>query len=243
MKTHCVFLVLLGGLLAGCKSPDEEYGDFGILMFGLAAFPVSGAVTGYETVQRGLMRHVYAAPGSTCPDFEAVIKKAEKISAVPAEFGRSPNFAADHSYLFRYEGRQAVYCGRFILETNNPSELSPAFSAGEITNLASFAARLKTPADPVSAFLLSRFSAGARLAIAGFPESGGDEKFFANRLVNELNPIVLGPSIYDENRFRGVTLRPGTAALRHLSRNPSPSAQIRSQQLQAAFNRMLLEDA
>lgn len=141
MKTRRFFLVLLGCVLAGCKSPDEEYGDFGILMLGVASYPISGAITGYDTVKSGLMKHVYAAPGTTCPDFEAAIEKTEKISSVPADFGPSPHFAADHSYLFKYEGRKAVYYGRFVQDKNYLSVLVPTFSAVEITNLASFVAK------------------------------------------------------------------------------------------------------
>jgi len=241
MKTRAVFLVLLGSFLAGCGSPDEEYGDSGLIMWGIASF----AVTGYDTVKSGLMKHGYAAPGTTYPDFEATIEKIEKNRSVPAEFGRSPNFTTDHSYLFKYEGRKAVYYGRFVQETNNPSDSILIFSAGEITSLTSFIAKLKTHSDPVSAFLMSRFSESDRLTIAGFPESGMDEKALEPLLVKELNAMVLGPSIYDANRFRGVKLPPHPAALQllRLSLNPRPGLQMSPQQMLAASNRMLLAEA
>jgi hypothetical protein len=239
MKPLCLFLGLLGCLFAGCKSPDAEYGDFGIFMLGLASYPV----TGYETVKSGLMKHVYAAPGTTYPDFEAAIEKVEKINSVPATFSSSPNFATDHSYLFRYEGRKTVYYGRFVKVANDESEFVQTFSAGEITNLTSFVVRLKTSSDPVSAFLVSRFSESNRLAVAGFPESGMDEKALEPRLVEELNAIVLGPSIYDTDRFRGVTLRPAILPLLKFSFNTRPETSLRRQQLLPVLNRMLLADA
>lgn len=243
MKPYCLFLGLLGCLLAGCKSPDAESGDFGILMFGLASYPVTGAVNGYETVKSGLMKRVYAAPGAICSDFEAAIEKAEKINSVPAVLSASPNFAANHSYLFRYEGGKTVYYGRFVKVANDESKLVQTFSAVEITNLLSFVAKLKTPSDPVSAFLVSRFSESNRLAVAGFPGPGTDEKALEPRLVEELNEIVLGPSIYDADRFRGVTLQPATLALLRFSLNTRPETSLRRRQLLPVLNRMLLADA
>jgi hypothetical protein len=239
MKTHCLFLVLLGGLLAGCRSPNEEYGNFGILMFGVA----SCAVTGYDTVKTGLMKHVQAAPGTTLSDFEAAIEQTEKISSVPAGLGPSPNFTTDHSSLFKYEGRKAVYYGRFVQGTNQQSESDLAFSMGELTNLAAFVARLKTPADPVSAYLISRFAESNRLVVAGFPESGLDEKTLEVRLVNELNGIVLGPPIYKTDRFQEVTLRPGILLLIRRHYLLPPETGTSREEVLALVNRMLLADA
>jgi hypothetical protein len=157
MKSNFIFLVLLGCLLAGCDSSHPNNYDI------LFKWVIPGTFyTGYDSVKTGLMKHAYAAPDTTYPDFESVVEKIEKISDVRAEFDASPHFAADHSYLFKYEGRKAVYYGRFVKQPDNPSESVPTFSAGEITNLASFVAKLKAPSDAVSAFLLSRFSESAR---------------------------------------------------------------------------------
>ena len=98
MKIHAIFLVLLGSLLAGCASPDEEYGNTGMIIWGIASY----AVTGYDTVKDSLMKHGYAAPGTTSSEFKAAIEKIEKINSVPADFDPGPNFATDHSYLFKY---------------------------------------------------------------------------------------------------------------------------------------------
>ncbi len=236
MKTHRLFLVFLGCVLAGCTSSDNN--PYGIT-WGIATV----AYTGYDAVKCGLMKHGYAAPGTTYPEFEAAIEKIEKISFVDPEFSPSPNCITDDAFLFKYEGRKAIYYGRFVYKTNDPSEFVLTFPAGEITNLTSFVAKLKSPSDPVSAFLISRFSESARLAIAGFPESHMDEKSIEPLLVKELNAIVLGPSIYEEDRFRGVTLRPATRQLLKLNLHPPAGMRISRQQLMPVFNRMLLEDA
>ena len=49
------------------------------------------AVTGYEQSKSGSMKHSYAAPGTAYPDFEAAIKKTEKISSVAVLSRPSPN--------------------------------------------------------------------------------------------------------------------------------------------------------
>jgi len=235
MKTDCLFLVFLGCVLAGCASPDNPYG------FTWAVATV--AVTGYDDARSGLMKHVYAAPGTTLPDFETAIEKTEKISFVNPRIGPSPTFTTDHAFLFKYEGRSAIYYGRFVQKTNHQSDFDPTFSAGAITNLMSFVVKLKSPPDPVSAFLLGRFSESTRLAIVAFPESRLDEKTLAALLVKELNRMVLGPSIYEEERFRGVTLRPATLRLLQLDLNAPPGMRISRHQITAVFNRMLLADA
>jgi hypothetical protein len=201
------------------------------------------AYTSYDAAKCGVMKHVYAAPGATYPAFVTVIEKTEKITSVSPEFNPGPNCATDHAFLFKYEGRKAIYYGRFVQQTNDQSELVPAFPADEITNLAFFVAKLKSPSDPVSSFLITRFSESTRLAIASFPESRPEETPLELLLVKELNTIILGPSIYEEDRFRGVKLRPPNLRMLQLDLNPPPEMRIGRQQMTAAFNRMLLEDA
>jgi hypothetical protein len=238
MKTQAILLVLLASLLVGCDSPAPTNAEIIFL------WVIPGvAYTGYATAKDSLMKHGYAAPGTTFSDFEAAIKKAEQIPSVPADFSPGPHFAADHSYLFKYEGRQAVYYGRFVQDTNYQPEFDATFSAGEITNLGSFVAKLKVPSDPVSAFLIGRFCENDRQAIADFPESGRDEKAIKLILIKELNAIVSGPSIYDEDRFREIKLGFVARELLKHDLNPPPGMRITRQQMTAEFNRKLLEDA
>jgi hypothetical protein len=129
------------------------------------------------------------------------------------------------------------------------------FLTGDITNLASFAAKLKTPSEPVSAWLTERFSESARTALAHYPESGLAGGTLQSILVKELNSVIAGPLIYETNRFRGVTLSPVSLGLmehdralsamnldeqtyRKLYRGATTPAAVR-----AYLNRKLLEDA
>ena len=70
-----------------------------------------------------------------------------------------------------------------------------------------------------------------------------DEKTLKPILMKELNAIVLGPSIYDEDRFRDVTLGFAARALLKHHLNPPPGMRVTRQQMTAEFNRKLLEDA
>jgi hypothetical protein len=235
MKTRGFVLVFLGCVLAGCASRDNPYG------FLWATATVAG--TGYYAAKDELMRHVYAPPGATLADFETIIEKTEGTHSVSPEFTPGPNAITDHSLLFKYEGRNAVYYGRFVQQTHQQPEPLPTFSTGEMTNLTSFVAQLKSPADPVSVFLLGEFSEGARLAIAALSKSRMDEKNLEPVLIKELNAIILGSSIYEQDRFRGVALRPPTLRLLQLDLNPPPAMRISRRQITALLNRMLLEDA
>ncbi len=115
-------------------------------------------------------------------------------------------------------------------------EEQAAFLAGEITNVASLAAKLKEGSNPVSAHLMSRFSDGARAAIlAHHPSSGADYRALDALLAREFTTILRGASIYEESRFRGIQLRQEARDLR---------ARIRAKGGDAArLNRVLLEDA
>jgi hypothetical protein len=237
MKIHFIFPALLACFLAGCDSPHPN--NFDILF----KWVIPGTFyTGYDSVKTGLMKHVYAAPGTSYPEFEAEIEAVEKINQVPAVPDAGPHFAADHVYLFQYEGRKAVYYGRFTKQPDSAESVA-AFSAGEITNLAAFVAKLKTPTDPVSAFLRGRFSESTRQAIARFPEPDMDGTNLEPVLLNELNAIIDGPSIYEADRFGGAELSRASLVLLKFERNTRPETRLRREQMLVVLNRMLLADA
>jgi ribose/xylose/arabinose/galactoside ABC-type transport system permease subunit len=94
--------------------------------------------------------------------------------------------------------------------------------------------------DPVAKFLFSKLGEETRRDLAAFRAAKGAEaeskrpKAVAG-LVRDLNAVIVGPSIYQEERFARVVLRPETRALSQ--RKPlSPDQQAR-------LNRRLLEDA
>jgi KaiC/GvpD/RAD55 family RecA-like ATPase len=111
---------------------------------------------------------------------------------------------------------------------------SSMFSVGDLVDLQSLAGKLKQPANPVSTYLESQLSAATRTALANYQGSNFDPGLLRTALVVDLNKIIGGQSIYEVERFAGVTLRPETRQL--LAQNPQGDALVR-------LNRRLLEDA
>jgi hypothetical protein len=132
---------------------------------------------------------------------------------------------------------------------------SSTFLVGDIKNVANFAVKLKTRSDPVSDWLMERFSENARTAVLQYPESGMDSSLLQSILVKDLDAVITGPGIYEANRFHGVTLSPLARSLmehdRALNalqmdeetyRQAYPLATTPAQ-VRAFLNRELLEDA
>jgi hopanoid biosynthesis associated RND transporter like protein HpnN len=113
-------------------------------------------------------------------------------------------------------------------------ETPPTIAAGDIKDLASLAAKLRQPADPVSRYLRTRLSPATRQALARYQGPASDPAPLLATLTNDLNQVLSGPLIFETNRFSGVTLRSKT---RRLLAQP-PAGDKRAQ-----LNRRLLEDA
>ncbi len=101
-----------------------------------------------------------------------------------------------------------------------------------ILNLPHLAATLSAQADPVSVYIYGRLSTHTKTLLANY--AGGYDLDLQWELALDLSTIIMGPSIYDANRFAGVTLRQETLDL--LALNPTGLYLER-------LNRMLLEDA
>jgi hypothetical protein len=106
----------------------------------------------------------------------------------------------------------------------------------DMTNFASFATNLADKSNPVSAYLLEAIS-HQKLKFFSPSElttgTNADNMLWASVMEN-LNEVIYGPSIYESNRFRTVRLRPETGEL--LKKHPQEPEL-------AQLNRMLLEDA
>jgi ATP-binding cassette, subfamily B, bacterial MsbA len=104
------------------------------------------------------------------------------------------------------------------------------FSEGDFENRA-LLDQLQGGADPVSDFLWNRFSPGARQYLS---EPNTTLQQQQTVLVEQLNKVLLGGSIYEPERFAEVQLRPETAAL--AAAGPAEGERTR-------LNRLLIEDA
>jgi magnesium-transporting ATPase (P-type) len=115
----------------------------------------------------------------------------------------------------------------------NALSKSPSVIADDdIVNLPSLAGKLEAKSDPVSAFLSGQLDPGARAALAAFQLSPTNRDALAGILVSNLNMIVSGPSIYNQDRFQSIPLEPETKAR---LKNPGRH--------DFRLNRLLLQDA
>jgi hypothetical protein len=241
MNARRLFRVLPVCLFAGCKDTDQDgYGiGYGVLVLGTTAYEKASEAVHYAT-----KKHIYAPPGAPFPDFEKTIAHAEHLRFISwgMNLNPSPNFAADHAYVCKYVGKRAIYYGRFVQGPNVRFEDRVKLSSNDIASADSFAAKLKTHADLLSSYLINRFSEEGRAALVAYPESGKERQTLETILLREINAIILGPSIYAEDRFRGVTLRPGTSRLLSLDPDLHPGFPFSREQMIAVVNRMLLQD-
>lgn len=107
-------------------------------------------------------------------------------------------------------------------------------SGGDITDLPSLVKKLSDKSDPVSAYVSEQLDDAAKTALAANSDSNDNSKELKSALSKSLNKLIVGASIYDEVRFKNVTLRAETSEL--LKKNPQGEELMR-------LNRMLLEDA
>jgi hypothetical protein len=106
------------------------------------------------------------------------------------------------------------------------------FTFADIVDLGAFADRVGAFADGVSVYLANNLSVSTQDLLSEYGMVP-DSDILAS-LVPDLNGLLEGPSIYDSDRFAGVTLSAATQTL--LAENPQGSALIR-------LNRMLFDDA
>jgi PTS system cellobiose-specific IIC component len=100
--------------------------------------------------------------------------------------------------------------------------------------MALFATTLQQPTQRVSIYISDNLSAETRRSLTDFQVTAEVPPLLQTNLMKDLNAMVQGPSIHEEERFSGVPLRIATQQL--LERNPQRKDLAR-------LNRLLLEDA
>jgi hypothetical protein len=105
-------------------------------------------------------------------------------------------------------------------------------AGGDVSDINAFAKKISEKSDAVSAFLNEQLDETAKGALAELSSATTNAKAATSALMKGINKLVTGPSIYEQKRFAGVQLSPGTEEL------------LKSKDAQAAhLNRLLLEDA
>jgi thioredoxin-like negative regulator of GroEL len=102
------------------------------------------------------------------------------------------------------------------------------FEPGHFTDLPGFAAKLKTPADPLAKYLADNLSADTKQRL------GGTDQSLRKSLAKDLNKLLEAGPLYETNRFAHLQLTDRTK--RFIKENPQSHTRIR-------LNRILLEEA
>ena len=95
------------------------------------------------------------------------------------------------------------------------------------------AVKLRDAQDPVSTFLNSQFSANTQALLKAYKETQDPSDQLIGAMVSELNRLISGPTLYDEDRFDKVELSDETQDL--ADSNPQGAALL-------ALNRALLAE-
>ena len=113
-------------------------------------------------------------------------------------------------------------------------EGSPLFGFEDFVDEIGFVSKLKTERDPFSVYLRSQFLPATRQLLEQYAPTYKPNPELKKALVDEFNKLITGPSIFDTERFKEITLQPETKKL--LDQQSKPEKLI-------SLNRMLLEDA
>jgi WD40 repeat protein len=163
---------------------------------------------------------------------------------------RTAEFSTDGHRIVTVSGELAVWNaenGAFICSGRDKADASYLFSTedfydreaeddeNDYREAVQLVGKLKASAEPLSKFLWSQFSAPVQQLLVNLNSTDRTKQSAAaGALVEELNKVLKGSSIYDSTRFREVKLSPETLALK--AENPQGEELIR-------LNRLLLEDA
>jgi Tc toxin complex TcA C-terminal TcB-binding domain len=107
------------------------------------------------------------------------------------------------------------------------------FHINSFKDFPSLAFKLKDPANRVSSYLRDQFSEDTKEQLRQYISGSPDEPL-QSFLIHDLNLVINGPTIYNDQRFAQVTLSEQTREL--INRNPQGELLVR-------LNRLLLEDA
>ncbi|TRZ91604.1 MAG: hypothetical protein D4R88_01655 [Methanosarcinales archaeon] len=104
----------------------------------------------------------------------------------------------------------------------------------ELIHPVSLAVKIRDNKDPLSGYLREQFSEETLQLLNGYDDSTRPSKTIKKALVDELNRLLQGDCLYNEQRFTHVTLKDETRRL--ISQNPEGNELI-------CLNRLLLKDA
>lgn len=108
------------------------------------------------------------------------------------------------------------------------------FSVAEFADFPSIARKLRQPSRAFDTWLVEQLAPATRAALEHYQGQGSDWAQLQQALLQDVNRILGGPTIHEQTRFEGITLRSETQTL--ISQSPQGRALER-------LNRLLIEDA
>ncbi len=111
---------------------------------------------------------------------------------------------------------------------------SSTLCAADLVNLQSLADKLSQPGRPIDEWIAGQLTPDTVAALGDYIEGDTNRAPFESALLQDINRLLAGSSIYDSQRFSGITLRPRVQTLVTLS--------LQSGDI-PGLNRLLLEDA
>src|ERR1041385_6193758 len=90
------------------------------------------------------------------------------------------------------------------------TELSSMFSAGDLVNLPFLALKLRQPSREFDTWIAAQLSSTTQAALADHQAQGSDPSLLGQALLQDFNSLLQGASIYEQQRFAGITLRSET---------------------------------
>jgi RHS repeat-associated protein len=115
------------------------------------------------------------------------------------------------------------------------------FAAADLTNLPALAQRLKTETNGVSLYLSNSISGETQAALTNYLGSGSSPEPLRTLLVREFNNLISGGSIFESNRFYGVSLSAETQFLLTSERSGPELLRLNRLLLQEAYPQQLAQ--
>jgi hypothetical protein len=209
-------------------------------LFGLAlAFHDKGQKPDTPALYMRNLNPRYSAKGETATNpsptpapidgsVEFTFKFIEGLASVPLPDVAEP----DYSVVTNDRAKQAQLKKdwRDAGESND----SKLFAKDDLRDAASFAEKLRGQRDSLSSYLFSQLGSGTRQLLKQHVTGTQVSESLQGALLDDLNKLIEGPSLFKEERFKDITLSPAALILVKTSLGDDDSTRL---------NRMLLAEA
>lgn len=133
------------------------------------------------------------------------------------------------------ESRRVLFNGKTLDGWIQIENASTSFSGNDISDLSALTKSILARSNGVAAFLNGELDDTVKAELSAYETAhAGDEKATRSALAKGLSKVIVGPLVYTNVRFEGVTLRPETKKM--VRTNPHGRELVE-------LNRMLLNDA